>query len=171
MYSAIKQGGRKLYELARAGETVERPARNVRIDVLNLSNWQSPEFDLEVMCSAGTYIRSLAHDLGEVLGIGAHLSSLCRLASGTFTLDSAVSLDDLLADPNWQDYLIAPADALAHWPSLYLNADEIEHIQHGRAVACDEAPPGQVFAYGTDGRLIAVVTVEDGLIFPHKVFS
>ncbi|NDJ61826.1 MAG: tRNA pseudouridine(55) synthase TruB, partial [Chloroflexi bacterium] len=84
MYSAIKQGGRKLYDLARAGEVVERPPRPVHIHALEVVAWQPPQVTLDVTCSPGTYIRSLAYDLGAALGVGAHLAGLMRTASGSF---------------------------------------------------------------------------------------
>src|SRR5258708_39664578 len=131
MYSAIKQGGRKLYDLARAGQTVERELRPVRIDSLDIIDWSPPEFTLDVVCSAGTYIRSLAFDLGEALGVGAHLSGLSRISSGTFQLENAVTLDTLFATENWQQYLITPQAALADWPTIQLSADDTDHILHG----------------------------------------
>lgn len=170
MYSAIKQGGRKLYELARAGEEVERPARRVTISALTVSEWQPPEFTLEVTCSAGTYIRSLAYDLGERLGVGAHLSGLTRTASGAFTLDQAVTLDMLLSSDIWLQYLIAPQAALADWPVVQLDAAALEHLRYGRAIPAAGAAAGLAFAYGPDGDLLAVVEGDGGLWRPHKVF-
>lgn len=172
MYSAIKQGGRKLYDLARAGETVERRPRAVRIDSLELSDWSSPEFTLEVVCSAGTYIRSLAYDIGEALDVGAHLTGLARLGSGTFRLENAVTLDGLLAAADWQQQLVSPATALADWPTVHLTDAEIDHIQHGRAVPMGDTPVEDLaFAYNGDGDLIAILQRDDGLLRPHKVFS
>lgn len=172
MYSAIKQSGQKLYDLARAGKTVERQTRPVRIDQLEIVNWSMPELTLDVICSAGTYIRSLAYDLGEVLGVGAHLTGLVRLGSGAFLLDQAVELDDLLNDVNWPQHLIPPAIALNHYPTVHLTAADIEHIQHGRAISGVDAPEGQIsFAYDLNGHLVAVLTAFNGLWRPHKVFS
>lgn len=170
MYSAIKQGGRKLYELARAGEEVERQARPVTITALTISGWQPPEFTLDVTCSAGTYIRSLAFDLGESLGVGAHLSGLTRTASGAFTLDQAVPLDMLLSSDDWTQSIMTPRAALADWPSVTLDAAALEHLRHGRAVPAATAADGLAFVYGSDGALLAVVRGEAGLWRPHKVF-
>lgn len=172
MYSAIKQGGRKLYDLARAGETIERQPRAVTIDHFTITDWQPPEVTLDVVCSAGTYIRSLAYDLGESLNVGAHLTGLVRAASGAFTLDHALELDSLLANPNWITLLIAPEKALAHYPAVQLTDADIVHIQHGRAVACTEDTVAQpTFAYDSSGNLVAIVQAEAGLWRPHKVFS
>ncbi len=173
MYSAIKQGGRKLYEMARAGEEVERQARRVTISSLTISAWQPPELTLDVTCSAGTYVRSLAYDLGERLGVGAYLSGLTRTASGGFTLDQAVPLDVLLGEAaraGWAQYVIAPAVALAGWPAIHLDAAALEHIRQGRAVPAPGVAVGLAFAYGPDGQLRAVVEGQGGLWRPHKVF-
>lgn len=105
MHSAIKREGQKLYELARAGIEVERPARPVTIHAIDLLDWQSPDLTIDVKCSAGTYIRSIAHDLGQELGTGAHLIALRRTASGPFTVDEAITLDSfeaLVRDHQWQ---------------------------------------------------------------------
>lgn len=172
MYSAIKQGGRKLYDLARAGETVERQPRSVRIDSLEMLDWSPPEFTLDVLCSAGTYIRSLAYDIGEVLGVGAHLTALTRTTSGIFRLETAVSLDELLASDDWQQHLVSAPAALADWPSLHLNSAEIDHIRHGRSIPADKhAVEGLAFAYDAAGALVAILQTDDGLLRPHKVFS
>jgi tRNA pseudouridine55 synthase len=171
MYSAIKQGGRKLYELARAGQTVEREARSVTIDRLEIRDWSPPQFTLDVICSAGTYIRSLAHDLGEALGVGAHLAGLVRVASGNFTLDSAVSLDALLASKDWQQYLVPVQRALAGWPAVHLDAADVEHIKHGRSIPDGGAVGEQLaLAFGPDGDFVAVVKAESGTWQPEKVF-
>ncbi|MEO8606737.1 MAG: tRNA pseudouridine(55) synthase TruB [Chloroflexota bacterium] len=171
MYSAIKQGGRKLYDLARAGDVVEREPRAVRIDSLEIMDWSPPEFTLDVTCSAGTYIRSLAYDLGESLGVGAHLSGLSRLASGRFKIEDALTLDDLLTAEDWMQFVIPPQTALAGWPAVHLTAEYADHILHGRAI---QYPDSQItdlaFAYAPDGQLMAIVQAGDGLLRPHKVF-
>lgn len=172
MYSAIKQNGQKLYDLARAGKTVEREPRRVQIDQLELTDWSMPELTLDVVCSAGTYIRSLAYDLGEFLGVGAHLAGLVRLASGAFLLEQSIKLEDLLHDSIWSQHLIPPAIALSHYPALHLTAADIEYIQHGRTIPGADAPDGQMaFAYNPAGQLVAVLTAFNGLWCPHKVFS
>ena len=172
MYSAIKQGGRKLYDLARSGQTVERELRPVRIDSLNIVNWSPPEFTLDVVCSAGTYIRSLAYDVGEALSVGAHLSGLARLSSGTFKLEEAETLEILLTTNDWQQYLITPQIALADWPTVQLSADETEHILHGRSIQqTDQTGTDLAFGYGANSQLVAILRADAGLWRPHKVFS
>lgn len=95
MYSAVKVDGERLYEKARRGETVERPPRQVRIDQFEILDWSPPEVSVQVKCSKGTYIRALARDLGETLGVGAHLTALRRTAIGPFDLADSWSLDAL----------------------------------------------------------------------------
>lgn len=173
MYSAIKQGGRKLYDLARAGQTVEREARAVWIGELTLLDWSPPQFTLEVLCSAGTYIRSLAHDLGEALGVGAHLAGLMRISSGSFRFEQAVTLDGLLSADEWTHYLIPPRLALTDLKALDLSGAEVEALLLGRSIAARKVEDGcdePVLACAPDGRLIAVVQLEGDHWQPEKVF-
>jgi tRNA pseudouridine55 synthase len=178
MYSAIKKGGKKLYELARAGETVEREARPVTIYALELLTFDFPHAHLDVTCSSGTYIRSLAHDVGAALGVGAHLSALRRTAVGDyFQIESAVTLDTLkgsFADENWQQHLVSPADGLGHIVQVTVSADEAATIGNGGfvqlGVAADET---LVQAYDPGGSLIALLEpyrARDGVWKPLKVF-
>jgi tRNA pseudouridine55 synthase len=169
MYSAIKQGGRKLYDLARAGQIVEREARKVRIDALTITDWTPPEFTLDVTCSAGTYIRSLAYDIGEALGVGAHLAGLRRTASGVFTLENAVPLDTLLVDPS--HYLISPAEALKEYPSVMVDAEGEAEIRYGRAIPGELSDGEIVMAYSDGDRLVAVLEAYGGRLKPQKVFK
>ena len=171
MHSAVKQGGRKLYELARAGHTVERAARHVYIEALDVIEWALPVVTLDVTCSAGTYIRSLAHDLGAALGVGAHLAGLVRLASGAFTLENAVSLDGLLTDPEWTRHIIKPEVALSAWPVVELDAAALARIAHGQSLVDVDAPAGML-AQGRapDGKLAAVLEGDGGHWRPVKVF-
>ena len=136
MYSAIKQGGRKLYDLARAGKTVEREPRTGADRRADADRMAAPEFTLDVACSAGTYIRSLGYDIGAALGVGAHLAGLRRTASGVFTLENAVLLATLLDNPS--DHVIAPQIALADYPSLVLDAAAETEIRHGRFLPLGE---------------------------------
>ena len=173
MYSAIKQGGVKLYDLARAGETVEREPRAVRIDALTITEWQAPEFTLEVTCSAGTYIRSLAFDLGEALGVGAHLAGLIRVASGRFALEQAVTLADFLAAENPQSYLIQPRSELVGMLPLTLNTDMENDVKHGRMLPLSGAyAPGTLaLASNVMGETVCVLRVSGEFWKPEKVFS
>jgi tRNA pseudouridine55 synthase len=172
MYSAIKQGGRKLYDIARAGGTVEREKRSITIQSLRLSDWQPPRFTLDVTCSAGTYIRSLAYDLGEALGVGAHLAGLIRTASGRFTLEQAMLLDTLLNRTDWPTLIVPPKVALADWRAIQLDDADAERIRHGQPVLSSESPNDSslALAYLPNAELAAVVRADDGRWLPEKVF-
>jgi tRNA pseudouridine55 synthase len=186
MYSAIKHEGRSLHRLARQGMEVERQPRRVDIYRLEMTGWEPPQFTLEVICSPGTYVRSLAHDLGQVLGCGAHLVELFRLASGEFRLEEAVALDAFAraaAEGRWAD-LLHPIDAaLACFPALHLDADAARRLCLGQAVSPPQSPPqsggeaseGQerlARAYGPDGTFLALAAHDPaaGVWRPCKVF-
>jgi len=172
MYSAIKRGGQPLYRLARRGVTVEREPRPVEVYRLRLTAWEPPELTLEVTCSPGTYVRSLAHDLGQALGCGAYLAGLVRLASGDFRLEEAVPLDELTEErlPS----LLMPLDvALRRYPALYLDERAALAVRSGRTV--DGPPPeGEPLAraYGPDGTFLALLEYRPDreIWHPRKVF-
>lgn len=172
MYSAVKRGGQKLYALARQGIKLELEARSVRIDGLELIDWSPPQFTLDVVCSAGTYIRSLAYDIGEALGVGAHLAALTRTASGAFHLADAVTLDSFLESSAWESHLIDPLRALSDWPTIPLQAADCLALQQGRPIAASEQTVDAALSLGIapDGYLIAVLRYAEGQWWPHKVF-
>ncbi len=172
MYSAVKQDGRKLYELARAGVAVTRRPRSVTLHSLELVDWTPPTFTLELTCSAGTYVRSLAHDLGEALGTGAHLAALTRTASGAFRLQDATTPDDLLARPDWRSLLVPAAQALPQIPSLHLDEAACDHLLQGRTVARRKGDPSTALAQALTpgGSLLAIVEGDASLWKPRKVF-
>ncbi len=171
VYSAIKKDGKKLYERARAGEDVQPDPRDVRIDALDIVEWGNPEFTLDVTCGSGTYIRSLAHDIGQALGVGAHLSGLVRTRSGQFRVENAVSLDALQDSDDPAQHLIPPRDALSDYPAVHLNAEEVEDVSHGRIPGEATLPDGELaFAYAPDGDFVAILKARRGKWKPHKVF-
>ena len=133
MYSAIKKNGQPLYKLARQGETIDIPPRPVTIYELAITHWEAPLLHLSVACSAGTYIRSLAHDLGEALGCGGHLVGLVRSAVGEFTLESAVHLEGLTAE-NMGQHLLPPATAVGHLPLLAIDDTAAQALLMGQAI-------------------------------------
>jgi tRNA pseudouridine55 synthase len=179
-FSAIKRGGQKAYDLARHGETVVLEARPVVIYGLELVDWQPPEAVLEVQCSAGTYIRSLAHDLGQRLKCGAHLTALRRTASGNLRVDDAVPLavlQDAFARQAWRRYL-RPADlAVADWPAVQLSAGGAARVRRGQSVPMEGAVnvAGEALgrAYNPAGDFIAVLRADPAARAwrPDKVFS
>jgi tRNA pseudouridine55 synthase len=171
MYSALKREGVPLYRLARQGQVVEREARRVTIDQLYVDDWSPPHLAIEVTCSPGTYIRSLAHDLGQQLGCGAHLTALARLASGDFRLEQAVTLE-ALADGAWQRYLLPVDAALQRLPALHLTRDEAARVRHG--ISFPSSPDDradEARAYDPEGHLLAILKrVQSDRWQPDKVF-
>ncbi len=140
-YAAIRHKGKRLYEWAREGVEVEPKPRRVTIHELVLEAWDPPDLTLRVRCSAGTYVRSLAHDIGQALGTGGHVTALRRLASGPFRVEDAVPLETLLHTSDWQAYLW-PVDAgLVDIPVVELDPTQAEAVRHGRALHA--LPPGQ----------------------------
>ncbi|MCD6292518.1 MAG: tRNA pseudouridine(55) synthase TruB [Deltaproteobacteria bacterium] len=141
IYSAIKRNGKPLYAYARAGVEVIPPERQVEIDSFTLLSYNPPLVAFRVVCSRGTYVRSLAADVGRDLGCGARIWSLRREVSGPFTLDQAISLDDLLAKIDAGEDLpwLAPLDVITHLPKLVVSESAIkDRIAHGRAVPLNE---------------------------------
>ena len=182
-YSAIKIGGRRAYAIARAGETVLLPMREVTVHALDLVSWdgsdpERPIAILDVVCSAGTYVRSLGRDLGESVGSAAYLGALTRTASGPFTLDDAVTLDTLRAAA-----AESPAGLLAHlkpldtgldaFPVVTLTDEETAAIARGQFIRPAGGLPAPAEQYrlrdGT-GRLVAIATADGGRLAPDKVF-
>lgn len=171
VYSAIKQGGKKLYELARAGQTPDLAPRMVRVDALTLTAWQPPTFSLEVVCGAGTYVRSLAYDIGQALGVGAHLRGLVRTQSGAFVLANALPLDAFDESGAWLAHIVSPRDALTAYSSVVLDAVACQQVRRGRAVPQQSPiPDGTVMGYNQAGELQAVLVAQQGWLKPQKVF-
>ena len=133
MYSALKSGGVRLYRLARRGETVARAARAIHVERLDLWQINEGEIGFEIVCSKGTYIRTLAADIGDFLGCGAHLKALRRLSCGALTLSQAVSLDELeRLKASQQVPLIPLSDALSHVPKIPVTAEWLPLLRTGR---------------------------------------
>jgi tRNA pseudouridine55 synthase len=161
-HSAVKVGGRKAYEMARKGEEVELEPRKITVHHLEVLEWTPPEVVIDVHCSSGTYVRSLANDLGKKLGCGAYLVGLRRTKSGKFTLRDATplrKLQEAFNAGNWYQYLIPAAEALADWPSVELNPDEVEGVRHGHRVKAKEADTvhQKVRGISTQGELVALM--------------
>jgi tRNA pseudouridine55 synthase len=182
-YSAIKVGGRRSYALARAGQAVVLPDRAVTIDALELQAWddtdpERPVAVVDVHCSAGTYVRALARDLGARIGGGAYLGALTRLASGPFTLDGAVSLDVVrevaAGSPAALESLLLPIDTgLESFPTVTLEAAEVAAIARGqfiRPAAGMPAPAERYRLRSADGTLVAIASGSAGRLAPDKVF-
>ncbi len=141
-YSAVKVRGRRAYDMARRGEAVTLPPRKINVYHLEVLEWAPPEVVVDVHCSSGTYVRSLANDLGEALGTGAYLVGLRRTKSGRFSLRDAIplrKLQEAFRAGNWYQYLIPAAEALGDWPAVELNPDEVEAVKHGHRIPANPA--------------------------------
>ena len=174
-HSAIKIKGRKAYELARAGDVVALPARKITIYALDLLDWSPPDATLDIHCSSGTYVRSLAEALGLALGSAAHLAQLTRTRAGRFRLEQAVSQETLraaVAEGTWRDFLIPAADALPDLPALMLGTEDIQTLKLGGRLPSAEGNPGLARALAPDGCLVAIVEWVEALhaYQPRKVF-
>ncbi|HSD39460.1 MAG TPA: tRNA pseudouridine(55) synthase TruB [Rhodocyclaceae bacterium] len=175
MYSALKHQGRALYDYARQGIEIEREARAVTIHELEVERISLPEIQLRVRCSKGTYIRTLAEDIGEVLGCGAHLTALRRLATGPLSLESAVTLETLgeMEEGDRVARLLPPDSLLAHLPRLVLDGALEERFSHGNAISCAgmvPVPHGEVRVYGTVFMGLGRVD-DDGLLRAVRLVS
>ena len=156
-YSAIKRNGEAQYKRARRGETVELDPRPVTVYELTLMEFDDGVIQIRITCSAGTYVRSIAHDLGEVLGCGAHLSSLRRLAVGPFGIDQAVTLQQM-AEEDWQRWLLPPSAAVTHLARVELAEGEASRLIHGLSIAARQpVTQGLACAFDPADRLVAVV--------------
>ena len=174
-YSAVKVKGRKAYEMARKGEEVKLEPRTINVYSLEVLEWAPPEAVIDVYCSSGTYVRSLANDLGESLGTGAHLIGLRRTKSGRFTLRDAVPLRRLQESfdaGNWYEFLIPAAEALGDWPMIELNADDVELVRHGHRVPAEPGLEGMVRGVSEQGDLVALMELDEEKQEwqPRKVF-
>lgn len=177
MYSALKHQGKRLYELARQGVEVEREPRRVRIHALSLGEVTLPEFQLRVHCSKGTYVRTLAEDIGEALGCGAHVVALRRTGVGPYTGQEMHSMPELEAlaeqGPQALDALLLPVDsALADWPRVEVGADTAFYLRQGQAVLVPKAPTsGWVRVYHGDSLLALGEIQDDGRVAPRRMMS
>jgi tRNA pseudouridine55 synthase len=179
-YSAVRVAGRKAYELARHGEKPELRPRRVNVLKLELTEWneddpQRPMAQLEITCSAGTYIRALARDLGEMLGSGAYLGALTRTASGPFRIEAAHSVDAVRAalTGGRARELLLPMDAGLEFPEVMLNPAEVTHLARGQQLrrASTLTGEGLVRVLDENGRLVAIARAADGVLAPEKVFA
>lgn len=181
-FSAISVGGQRLYDLARRGQTVDVPTREVEIRTLELEAWKPPVAVVFVECTKGTYIRSLAYDLGQVLGVGAHLSGLTRTRVGSFSSGDAVPLEQLeqaLREGRGVETGVSPDQAIDFLPAIKLDTEEAGRLKNGIAVQSSGAIPHHLGtlarAYGPGDDFLAVVRLEQvhgqPAWRPEKVFG
>jgi len=172
MYSALHRDGRRLYELAREGLTVEREPRQITVHAIALEALALPELTIRIRCGKGTYVRTLAADVGAALGCGGTLASLIRTRVGPYMLASAVSWAELrearAGAPLWARLL--PCDsALVAWPAVKLDAAEAVRFVHGRTVPAPGSSEGRVRVYSTDGACLGVGLGRGGAVKPERL--
>ncbi len=179
-YSAIKIQGQPAYKRARAGEEITLEPRLVEIYRLQVVDWQHPQLTLSIECSKGTYIRSLAYDLGEVLGYGAHLTALIRTRSGPFVLADSMTLEQLSTatmQGAMESYLLPADSALRHYPALLLDDVTAAHVLHGNAfqyqVQTSQTTAELARVYDSRGQFLAIAIWDAGqqLWQPKKVLA
>jgi tRNA pseudouridine55 synthase len=174
MYSALKHQGKPLYEYIRKGETIDRPPRRVIIHELTLENFAGDEMTLDVCCSKGTYIRTLAEDIGKALGCGAHLLALRRTATANFNLENAYTLEQLDAMSEEQrDACLLPADSLLqNLPTLELDDEQARRMGQGQKLAIEtHLPDGNVRLYHA-GNFIGVAELQEGRrLVPRRLMA
>lgn len=181
-HSAVKIGGERSYKLARRGEAVELRPRPVSVYRIDLLSYDAPDAVIEVECGKGTYIRSLAHDLGEALGCGAHLAALERTRIGPFSVDGAAdeaTLRDAFAAGTWRDLLQATDCGLLSLPAVTVEIEDEKDLRHGQAVDLREdlvrdiplAEGVEARGYAEDGSLVGVLLYTGGVWRPRKIFA
>ena len=180
MYSALKHDGKRLYELARKGIEVEREPRPVSVYSVELTGWEPPIATVKVDCGRGFYMRSLAHDVGQMLGCGGHLKSLVRIKTGPFHLDEAVTLEEAeigFEDGSWTDLVHSPDVALGRLRTIIAGSRTRSAVQNGRPLPPEVSfqpsqPNERCRVYGADGEFLAIVRFDPDRQrwVPDKVF-
>ncbi|MCY4529549.1 MAG: tRNA pseudouridine(55) synthase TruB [Chloroflexi bacterium] len=181
MFSALKKDGERLYNMARAGIEVEREPRSVHVIGIDVVDWSPPDLIIDVTCGRGFYMRSLAHDLGEVLGCGGHLRELTRTRNSAFHIDQALSLEEAetcFADGTWRDVLHSPDIAVRSMPAIVVDKGVAERVSNGRPLPGAlkipfDRPGEECRVYGGDGEFLALMTFDrsEGQWQPKKVFT
>lgn len=177
MHSALKVDGQPLYKLAHQGKEIERQSRQVHIYAIEVLRYEGDEIDIAVDCSKGTYIRTLAEDIGEALGCGAHLSALRRTETGPFKLEDSITLEELekRAEAGFEqlDSVLQPAeDALEDWESVNLSPDAAYYLCRGQAVLVPKAPTsGLVRLFSEEKGFLGIGEIlDDGRVKPRRLF-
>lgn len=184
-YSAVKVEGERSYRLARKGAETSPSPRMVSVERIDLLRFDPPELEVLIECGKGAYVRSIAHDLGQELGCGAHVSELRRTRVGPFEADSAVPVErlrDLIRDGGWEDYLRPTDIGLMHLPALTVEIEDEKDLRHGQPIAGTDShlsPPADlsdgllVRGYAEDGSLIGILSYDATarLWRPRKVFG
>lgn len=182
MVSAVKHGGKRLYELARDNVVVHREPRNITVSLLEMTSFGyengRPVVGLRVICSSGTYIRTLCSDIGDALGVGGYMAALVRTRVGMFSISDSITLeefDQAALSGGVQQFIISMKDALAHLPIVVVNNEQAEKIANGITIPALSEPTNEdmVRICTVEGRLIAIgriITCEESFLKPEKVF-
>ena len=181
MYSALKREGRRLYDLAREGVEVELEPRPVIVHEVRLLEWTPPVATVNIVCGKGFYVRSLAHDLGNALGCGGHMTSLVRRRTGPFHLDDAASLEEAveaIESGRTTEWLVGPDSVLESMPAMIVGQQHLTALRNGRPLPVGVGPStdssaGRIRAYSTDGVFVAIMRFDSELRQwrPDRVFS
>lgn len=170
MYSAIKIGGKKLYELARAGKEIERKPRQIEIFSLKMEHVNGNDWRLTVHCSKGTYVRTLCHDIGLALGCGGCMASLERIAAGVYTLQESVTLDEIIADEMRQARLQPVESLFTKHPALTLTAPQEKCVRNGASFTLRGKKEGLYRVYSQNGEFLALCKLENEILSTIKSF-
>ncbi len=170
VYSAKKVAGQRAYALARRGQRPQLVPRRVTVTRLTIREVALPDIDIEIGCSSGTYVRSIARDLGEALGVGGHLTSLRRISVGDFSIDQAVRLAESTSQDEVIGLLRDPAAAVAHLPQVEVTATAGEALRQGRPVTCSEPFGAGPLAVHVEHAFLGIGELRDGQLWPKKVF-
>jgi len=180
IYSALKQGGQPLYARARRGEIIQAPQRQVQVQSIEILEQQPQRLRLHIVCGTGTYIRSIARDLGELLGCGAHITALRRLWVEPFRQPNMVTLDHLRElsakednEADLQHWLLPLENGLIHFPSINLETELAQRFYHGQRLYNLHWPCGQVAVFNeTGGRALGLAKIDnDGGLIPQRRFN
>ena len=169
MYSALKVNGQKLCDLARKGREVERQPREIEIFELELLEFSGETARLRVRCSKGTYIRTLCKDIGEACGCGGCMAALRRVTAGEYTIEEAVSLQELLEAENPEQYLRHVDTMFRNYPAITLSLKQETRVRNGNSFSMNMAP-GTYRAYAGNGEFLALSKIEDGVMSTIKSF-
>lgn len=174
MYSAIKQNGKKLYELARQGIEVERKPRKVTINSIDILEINGERVKIDVSCSKGTYIRTLCEDIGKKLGVGAYMNTLRRTRTGQFTIEESHTLSEIkeLKENGGIESIIIPADRMfEEYPSVTLNPKQVKSVTNGVAMTYREGQEGQTYrVYDNENKFLCISRITDGRLKLIKSF-
>lgn len=169
MYSALKVNGKKLYELARKGQEVERQPRPITVFELTNLGFDGTRLSLRVKCSKGTYIRTLCQDIGEALGCGGCMEALRRVRAGEYGIEDAVPLEQLLESETPEQYLRGLDTMFAHCPAVTLTPNQEKRCRNGNPFS-SPLPQGTYRAYSQSGEFLMLAKVEDGVMTTIKSF-